>query len=106
MKLTVLGWSASGLRCPDHDVQIGDPASKKIPKATVLQMPNGTGKTTTLTMLRAALSGEATLWDESQVKELRAPLEDNPSGKFIVRLGVDDKPVTFELLLNFSTGKA
>ena len=53
------GWSSQGLRCPDHSIEL---SLNQLPRqVSLIQMPNGTGKTTSLTMLRAALSGLQTL---------------------------------------------
>ena len=54
--MRILGWKAEGLRCPDHDIDFSADTNEINP-VTLIQMPNGTGKTTTLNLLRAALSG-------------------------------------------------
>lgn len=59
----ILGWSAQGLRCPDHDISFVKTDSS-IHKISLIQMPNGTGKTTTLNLLRAALAGPK-IWTDS-----------------------------------------
>jgi len=52
MKLNLLGWKCEGLRCPDFNIQLDYNESSS---ATFLQMPNGTGKTTTLGLLKRSL---------------------------------------------------
>jgi DNA sulfur modification protein DndD len=70
-------------------------------------MPNGTGKTTTLSLLRAALSGGAGEWPEEQVRAFQKKRgTDDQSGTFVVRLAVDKQLITFELTLDFESGKA
>ena len=54
--IKILRWKATGLRCPDHEFSFESTAGNVHP-LTLIQMPNGTGKTTTLTLIRAALSG-------------------------------------------------
>lgn len=92
MKISLAGWSANGLRCPDIDIDLsgktGAPA-----KVVLIQMPNGTGKTTTLKLLRAALTGTATKWTPTEVRELRRPLQTNDKGQFRVTLLVDGRPL-------------
>ena len=56
--MRILGWKAHGLRCPDHEIDCTD-TDNNVHSVTLIQMPNGTGKTTTLALLRAALSGAA-----------------------------------------------
>ncbi len=105
LQLTLLGWSASGLRCPDHEVRLCPPNSSTPYRVTLVQMPNGTGKTTTLNMLRATLSGAARQWSPEKISELRRSGDSTESGKFIVKLAINDNPLTFELNFNFNKGK-
>ena len=102
MKIRMLGWEAEGLRCPDVKVKFGD--DKDLPRVTLIQMPNGTGKTTTLALLKAALTGTAESWQPERVMEFAPKGGKNPEGRFIVRLLVDDKPLTIELTLSFIDG--
>ena len=104
-ELSLLGWSATGLRCPDHSVALGGNGSEPH-KIALIQMPNGTGKTTTLKMLRAALSGSARYWSTKEVASFRTPGDDSERGEFIVELIVDDMRLTIELELDFLEGRA
>lgn len=104
MKMKVISWESEGLRCPDVAVEIGQ--GDQCPRVFLLQMPNGTGKTTTLTMIRAALTGEARQWDTDTVRKFRRAGNTNPSGKFILKLSIDGKPLTFEIQLDFIEGIA
>jgi DNA sulfur modification protein DndD len=105
LQLTLLGWSASGLRCPDHQVNLCPENSTTPYPVTLVQMPNGTGKTTTLNMLRATLSGAAREWNSQKIREFQRSGDSTQSGKFVVKLGMDDKLLTFELNLDFIQGK-
>ena len=52
--IRLLGWSAQGFRCPDHKVSLQ--RSERTPyTVSLLQMPNGTGKTTTLELYMALM---------------------------------------------------
>lgn len=103
IELSLLGWSATGLRCPDHTIDLRKSDTKPY-RVSLVQMPNGTGKTTTLRMLRAALSGVD--WEPEQIRQMRASSDSASKGQFVVRLAVNDRPLTFELNLNFDTGEA
>lgn len=105
MRIDIAGWSTSGLRCPDVVIDLIGPAPS-IPKVTLLQMPNGTGKTTTLEMLIATLSGVATSWDEKMVRSYRRKGDDRDLGTFVVSLLVDGRPLSIELVLDFELGTA
>lgn len=102
--LKVLGWTAAGLRCPDHEIscvgESGDPNA-----VTLVQMPNGTGKTTTLTLLRLALSGR---WaseppDPAELRKLRKK-GGGDAGLFELRLKMNDQLVTIRLEFDFASG--
>jgi len=101
MKIRLLGWESSGLRCPDARVNL---AEGGICKVSLIQMPNGTGKTTTLSLLKVALTGRARDWEPDQVMQFARRRDAQPAGKFLVRLSVDDKPLTFELSFDFIEG--
>lgn len=102
MKITLLGWKASGLRCPDVSVSLEQ--SGRVPRVVLLQMPNGTGKTTTLNLLRACLTGEAVEWTPDQIIGLRHRDASNSAGSFKVDLRVDDALLTFEINFDFVEG--
>jgi DNA sulfur modification protein DndD len=103
--LRLLGWSATGLRCPDHNIDLtsGDKAPYPI---SLIQMPNGVGKTTTLTLLRAALSGAAASWDAETIRGFRKPSSDCGIGTFQVRALVGTSRLTIQLVLDFNDGSA
>ena len=94
----VAGWSAEGLRCPDHEVSfIKDKDRQDIFPISLIQMPNGTGKTTTLELLRAALSGSAQNWSADQVQSLRKRNFQSISGQFQVTLHYNTKRLTITM---------
>lgn len=107
-QLRILSWKATGFRCPDHRIDLvrddGTPAP-----VCLVQMPNGTGKTTTLQLLRAALSGEADKWTHTELRELRKQAVSGPSqppGLFELRAMVDETLLTVELNADFEEGQA
>jgi DNA polymerase III delta prime subunit len=98
--MQILGWKADGLRCPDHEVDFrksGDSPHG----VSLIQMPNGTGKTTTLGLLRAALSGSAAKggWDGTEMMKYRKLGSDQTNGSFEVRLMLGSERVT--IIMNF-----
>lgn len=103
MKINLAGWESEGLRCPDIkiDLMVGDSPAK----VAMVQMPNGTGKTTSLQMLTATLNGSAVDWSPTAVRDLRRPDDPRTKGRFRVDLRIEDKPLTFELLLDFEEGQ-
>lgn len=96
MRIELAGWTSEGLRCPDVEIKLM--TDDRIAPVLLIQMPNGTGKTTTLTMIRAAMNGEAQGWTAGKIKSLRRPSESHSEGKFILNLRVDDPSLTIPYL--------
>src|SRR5271157_5999341 len=105
--ILLAGWEAEGLRCPDHKVSFEQHAELVYP-VSLLQMPNGTGKTTTLHLLRATLSGAAQeeAWSPSKVRALSKRGSAQAAGSFRVTLLVDGRRVTICLNFDFDQGTA
>ena len=103
MRIEIAGWESEGLRCPDIALDLR--RKGRVPSVSLIQMPNGTGKTTTLELLNAALSGSAQNWPPRQVREYRRGRE-RDRGRFMVTLLVDGKPLSIELILDYGTGRA
>lgn len=104
MKIELKGWSSEGLRCPDTTIDLT--LRGRVAPVSLIQMPNGTGKTTTLQLLKAALDGEAREWDPNLVRSFQRPNDKAATGNFKVDLLVEDRPHTFELILDYTEGQA
>lgn len=105
LTLRIEGWQARGLRCPDHQVDLS--LAEGIYPISLIQMPNGTGKTTTLRLLRAALSGsldrDGAARDDIEALARRRGMESE--GEFRLRLRCNDQPVTITLRFDFDRGE-
>lgn len=101
----MLGWSAQGLRCPDYKISFEDENGGNYP-VNLIQMPNGTGKTTTLALLRAALSGSADTekWSADIVNSFRKKNGGENTGEFQVLLKYNDNRVTITMHFDFAEG--
>lgn len=104
--LRILGWTAENLRCPDHAINCCDADGKPMP-VSLIQMPNGTGKTTTLSLLRAALSGGGAdgSWDAAFVRQYRKRSSLSKTGSFVLRLALNDKRLTISMDFDFDAGR-
>ena len=100
--IKLIGWKAKGLRCPDYEISLLDEEDRPYLTALV-QMPNGTGKTTTLELLRATLSGAGQGWEENKVLEYRKR-GNGGTGLFQVQLLHNDNRVTIQMNFDFSAG--
>ncbi|MGD2183295.1 hypothetical protein [Lusitaniella coriacea] len=101
LQLSLLRWSSKGLRCPNHTVSLRQDNGADPYSVTLIQMPNGTGKTTTLNMLRATLSGSAKNWNREKILSFKSSDSSISSGQFVVRLALSGSPLTYELNLDF-----
>ena len=99
MDIKIRGWSSKGFRCPDVSDLLSD--SGDIADVSFIQMPNGTGKTTTLTLLRAALSGEAENWKNEEIKQLRKKEGIVRLGEFTLHLDLNGELLSFQLVVDF-----
>lgn len=101
MEVRLTGWRAKNIRGGLRDLDLdlsADPC-----RWTLIQMPNGTGKTTTMDLLRWTLTG-AELSTQT-VRSLRA--DDNvETGFFEARLEIDGRPLRLQLELDFRDGSA
>lgn len=97
--LRILGWKAEGLRCPDHEIDFCAERDRPAP-VSLIQMPNGTGKTTTLELLRAALSGS--LEESATIGGFRKQGTGNGHGEFTLRLEHDGRQLTLLLEFDFN----
>ena len=100
--MRILGWKAQGLRCPDHEIKCSNGNDEPFP-VTLIQMPNGTGKTTTLELLRAALSGSASdnAWDRNKVLEMKKRDSEENYGYFELILLLNRLRTTIRMDFDF-----
>ncbi|TFZ03385.1 hypothetical protein [Ramlibacter rhizophilus] len=100
MDIKLEKWACSGFRCPDMTIDLV--AGDHVPRVALIQMPNGTGKTTTLTLLKATLTGTASEWTPTQLQEIRRA--GSSVGKFSVDLRINERPLKLELTCDFESG--
>lgn len=99
MDIRILGWQYKNVRgMRDVEIDLGNPP----PRWTLIQMPNGTGKTTTINLMRLALSEE--IPDASVVRSFR-PDEETTEGTFTLKMTVDNEPCWLFVKFNFMEGK-
>jgi DNA sulfur modification protein DndD len=86
MKINLLQFESRGLRSPDFLYNFEQNGKKRI---HLLQMPNGTAKTTTLELFRACFAEKR--WTRNEVSKFRRRGEVNKNGYFKIQIkfGVD-----------------
>lgn len=98
MDVRILGWRYQNIRgMRDLTITLGD----QPPQWTLIQMPNGTGKTTTLSLMRLALSGEPL--SESAIRSFR-PDDITDNGEFDLQLSLDGDRCWLYLKFDFDAG--
>ena len=100
MRLNLLGWKCEGLRCPDFDFDLNQKGSAL---ATFLQMPNGTGKTTTLRLLKRTLYKHEFKSSEIEQYKAKKDSEIKKNGFFQAKFEVEGK--IFYSQINFDFEK-
>ena len=96
MRVQIVGWRSKNLRGYLRDFKVNLSAADH--RWTLLQMPNGTGKTTTMDLLRIAFKGIAP--DSDTIMSFRAD-DTVTEGFFELNLLIDDNPHNIRLNLNF-----
>jgi DNA sulfur modification protein DndD len=104
--IKILRWKASGLRCPDHEFSFESTAGNVHP-LTLIQMPNGTGKTTTLTLIRAALSGSGADggWDAARVRSFAKRGAKVTRGEFQIAFMINTARYTVTMRFDYEEGR-
>ena len=100
MDVEILSWKSKGLRCPDLEINLDGPGKK----LTLLQMPNGTGKTTTLNLIKKCFHEDTSLSKE-EIVDFRRAEADNDEGEFELKLNVNNQTIVILLNFNFKEGK-
>jgi len=106
MEIKILDWEYKNIRRMNElkvNLKMSDGS---VYPNTLLMMSNGGGKTTTLHLIRAALSGNATKWDEKKVRAYRPMGTDIEEGSFKIRIKFDKRIYSYILHLDYEEGRA
>lgn len=106
MDLKILKWDYKNIRGVDN-LEISLEKEFDIPhKINLIMMPNGYGKTTTQSLLRAIFDGTAVDWEFDKVNGFKPPNSNELIGEFKVTLLIDKYTYVIKLNLNYSNGIA
>ena len=110
MKISIEKIETIGLRCPDTMISFTNKPTG--PVINLLQMPNGTGKTTIIELLQGALTGEAIKWNPLKVKSYARKTESDSTvdGLFKLTISIERsnrhiQEVVFQVDFDFHHGK-
>lgn len=105
MKVNILGWSYSGIRGVNNlDINVEMQPNEPY-RTSLIMMPNGTGKTTTITLMRAIFDGSAELWSSNEVRQFQ-PTDEVREGHFSMNLLIDNKAFRVSIHLDYVNGQA
>ena len=107
MKMVITSMEFSNIRkFPNLKLQFTD-AQNKLYKNSFIMMGNGTGKTTTITLIKGLLDGTAvSQWNNETVRSFSPIFGSASEGSFKLSVQFDDKTYIYILNLNYETGKA
>ena len=106
MKMSILGIEYKNIRkIADLKLLFTDSVGKVI-NNTFIMMANGTGKTTTMTLLKGVLDGKAPEWEAEEVRSFAPIGRKADTGEFNVTVQFDDKQYKYFLYLDYWRGVA
>ena len=106
MKMSILGIEYKNIRkITDLKLSFVD-ASGIVINNNFIMMANGTGKTTTMTLLKGLLDGTAVEWSASDVKSFAPTIGVSDTGKFSITVKFDERQYKYFLCLDYRTGVA
>ena len=73
-------------------------------KNNFVMMANGTGKTTTMTLIKGLLDGSAAEWTSSEVKSFKPTTTTGDNGEFSITVKFDEKQYKYFLSLDYAKG--
>lgn len=106
MDIRILGWGYENIRRfgkLDIDLTQGN---NTLPHVTLVMMRNGTGKTTTIHLIRSVLNGCATNWTAQQVREFRPKEYAAAIGKFYFKIRFNMDVYYYVLTFDYESGTA
>lgn len=107
MKIKILGWEYENIRRIGRLSIDLTKADGSIYENTFIMMPNGTGKTTTLKLMRAMLTETgANDWKEKEVRSFRPTFKEASNGKFSLKVMFDEDIYYYILHLDYDLGEA
>lgn len=106
MKMSILGIEYKNIRkIADLKLSFVD-ATGNVINNNFIMMANGTGKTTTMTLLKGLLDGTAVEWSASDVKSFAPTTGVSDAGEFSITVKFDERQYKYFLCLDYRAGVA
>ncbi len=106
MDIRILGWGYENIRrFGKLDIDLTQ-ESGALPHVTLVMMRNGTGKTTTIHLIRSVLNGSASHWSAQQIRDFQPRDRESAFGKFYIKIKFNTEIYFYLLTLDYDGGTA
>ncbi len=106
MKMSILGIEYKNIRkISELKLSFVDASGNPI-KNNFVMMANGTGKTTTMELIKGLMDGTATEWSSEKIKTFAPTTSKSDVGVFSIAVKFDDRQYKYFLYINYNTGIA
>ncbi|WP_440677408.1 hypothetical protein [Candidatus Pelagibacter sp. HIMB1587] len=99
MDVKIISWKSKGLRVPDWEIDI-DPENGK--KTSVLMMPSGMGKTTTLNLLRFSFCDYSNILEKKNISSFQKSKSKEDKGEFVLNIKVNNEKYRIKTIFDFN----
>lgn len=106
MKMSILGIEYKNIRkISELKLSFVDANGKSI-KNNFVMMANGTGKTTTMELIKGLMDGSAADWSAKKIKTFAPTTSHSDEGVFSIAVKFDERQYKYFLYMNYKTGTA
>ena len=106
MKMSILGIEYKNIRkISELKLSFVDDNGKSI-KNNFVMMANGTGKTTTMELIKGLMDGSAAGWSAKKIKTFAPTTSHSDVGVFSIAVKFDERQYKYFLYMNYKTGTA
>ena len=106
MKMSILGIEYKNIRkISELKLSFVDDNGKSI-KNNFVMMANGTGKTTTMELIKGLMDGSAADWSAKKIKTFAPTTSHSDVGVFSIAVKFDERQYKYFLYMNYKTGTA
>lgn len=106
MKMTILEMSYKNIRKISDLTLSFTKEDGSVISNNFIMMANGTGKTTTMTLIKGLFDGSASSWNSVQVKSFVPQMSTADRGEFSITVKFDERQYKYFLELDYRTGEA
>ena len=106
MKMTILEFEYKHIRKISSLKMSFTDSDNNIIQNNFVMMANGTGKTTTMALIKGLLDGSASKWSEETIRSFAPTISQSNSGEFSMTVKFDEKQYKYFLVLDYVSGVA